>query len=93
MQDRLSEEKISKYLDITKRALDKLKPRFREVLFLYYYQDFTREEVARRLGLTPRRVSERVNYAHKLLRKLLRDDIFHFSAPRTTKVSKGTGDE
>ncbi|HVO77251.1 MAG TPA: DUF357 domain-containing protein [Methanomassiliicoccales archaeon] len=25
MQDRLTEEKISKYLDITKRALDKLK--------------------------------------------------------------------
>lgn len=71
------------------RAIDKLKPRFKEILYLYYFQELSREEVARRLGLTPRRVSERVNYAHKLLRKLLQqDDFFQLSGPRSTKVMK-----
>lgn len=79
--------------EVIARALDRLKPRFKEVLYLYYFQEIPREEVARRLGLTPRRVSERINYAHKLLRKLLQEDFFHLSGVRTTKGRKGTGDE
>lgn len=55
------------------RAIDKLKPKYKEVLYLYYYQEFSREEVAKRLNITPRRVSERVNYAQKLLRKILKE--------------------
>lgn len=46
-----------------------LKPKFREVLYLYYYKELPREEVAKRLGIPPRRVSERVNYAIKLIKK------------------------
>ena len=46
-----------------------LKPKFREVLYLYYYKDLSRDEVARQLGISPRRVSERVNYAIKLIKK------------------------
>ncbi|HYA49068.1 MAG TPA: sigma-70 family RNA polymerase sigma factor [Burkholderiales bacterium] len=46
-----------------------LKPKFREVLYLYYYKELSREEVARELGISPRRVSERVNYAIKLIKK------------------------
>jgi RNA polymerase sigma-70 factor, ECF subfamily len=57
-----------------------LKPKFREVLYLYYYKELTREDVARELGIPPRRVSERVNYALKLIKKNLRkksdDSIF-----------------
>lgn len=49
-----------------------LKPKFQKVLYLYYYQELPREEVARELGISPRRVSERVNYALKLVRKSLR---------------------
>ena len=30
------------------------------------------EEVAQKLGISPRRVSERVNYAQKLLRKMMK---------------------
>lgn len=48
-----------------------LKPKFRDVLYLYYYKEIPREEVARELGISPRRVSERVNYAIKLIRKAL----------------------
>ncbi len=52
-------------------AIKKLKPKYREVLYLYYYRDLSREEVAKKLGISPRRVSERVNYAQKLLRKMI----------------------
>ncbi len=49
-----------------------LKPKFRDVLYLYYYKELSREEVARTLGISPRRVSERVNYALKLIQKTVR---------------------
>jgi RNA polymerase sigma-70 factor (ECF subfamily) len=52
-------------------AIKQLQTRFRDVLYLYYYKDFSREEVARELRISPARVSERVNYARKLLRKML----------------------
>jgi RNA polymerase sigma-70 factor (ECF subfamily) len=53
-------------------AIKKLKPKYREVLYLYYYKDLSREEVAEKLGISPRRVSERVNYSQKLLKKLIK---------------------
>jgi RNA polymerase sigma factor (sigma-70 family) len=53
-------------------ALATLKPRYKEVLNLYFLMEMTREETARRLGITPAKVSERVNYAQKLLRRKLR---------------------
>jgi RNA polymerase sigma-70 factor, ECF subfamily len=53
-------------------AIQRLKPKFKEVLNLYYYQELTRDEVAERLGITPRRVSERLNYAQRLLKKMIK---------------------
>jgi RNA polymerase sigma factor (sigma-70 family) len=53
-------------------ALATLKPRYKEVLNLYFLMEMTREETARRLGITPAKVSERVNYAQKLLRRKLK---------------------
>jgi len=55
-----------------KKALARLKPKYRDVLYLYYYQELNREEVASRLGISTRKVSELVNYALKLLRKELK---------------------
>ncbi len=52
-------------------AIKQLKPKFKDVLYLYYFKEFTREEVAHKLGISPAKVSERVNYAQKLLRKIL----------------------
>jgi RNA polymerase sigma factor (sigma-70 family) len=52
-------------------AIRGLKPKFRDVLYLYFYKEMSRSEVARELGITPAKVSERVNYAQKLLRKKL----------------------
>jgi len=55
------------------RSIAQLKPKYKEVLYLYYFQELSREEVAKKLGITPRRVSERVNYAQKLLRKVMKE--------------------
>lgn len=53
-------------------ALLKLKPKFREVLYLYYYKELSREEIAARLSLSVRQVSERLYYAQKVFGKVLR---------------------
>jgi RNA polymerase sigma-70 factor (ECF subfamily) len=53
------------------RALTDLPAKYRDVLHLYYFKEMSREEVARQLGISPTKVSERVNYAQKLLKKLL----------------------
>jgi len=54
------------------KAIRKLKPKYRKILYLYYYKEFSREEVAQRLGITPRRVSELVNCSQKLLKKMIK---------------------
>jgi RNA polymerase sigma-70 factor (ECF subfamily) len=54
-------------------CINRLKPKFKEVLYLYYYKELSREEVAQKLGISPRKVSERVNYAQKLLKKMLKE--------------------
>jgi len=53
-------------------ALKKLKPKYREVLYLYYYRELSRAEVAEKLGISLRRVSERVNYSQQLLKKMIK---------------------
>jgi len=58
--------------DMVATAIEKLKPKYKEILYLYYYKELSREEVAQRLGIPTRRVSERVNYAQKLLRKMIK---------------------
>ncbi len=52
-------------------AMKKLKPKYREILYLYYYRELSRAEVAKKLGISIRRVSERVNYSQKLLKSLI----------------------
>lgn len=63
---------VAEMSEKVKRALSKLKPKYREVLYLYYYQELSREEVAERLKVSTRKVSELVNYALKLIRKELK---------------------
>jgi len=53
-------------------TINNLKPKYKEILYLYYYRGLTREEVASRLGITPKKVSERVHYALKLVKKKLK---------------------
>ncbi|MBC7349444.1 MAG: sigma-70 family RNA polymerase sigma factor [Candidatus Aminicenantes bacterium] len=63
---------VAEMSDRVKKALSRLKPKYREVLYLYYYQELSRNEVADRLGVSTRKVSELVNYALKLIRKELK---------------------
>jgi len=58
--------------DLVARLVRQLKPKYRDVLKLYYFKELSREEVARRLGIPASKVSERLHYAQKLLRKKLR---------------------
>jgi len=54
------------------QAIKKLKPKYREILYLYYYQGLSREEVAAKLGISSKKVSERVHYSLKLVKKELK---------------------
>jgi len=59
-------------VELVAQAIKKLKPKYRDVLYFYYYKELSREEVAKRSGITPHRVSERVNYSQKILKKLIK---------------------
>ncbi len=63
---RLESEEITRVL---REGLSSLKPRYKEVLDLRYFKELTIPEISAQLGLPPRRVSERIHYALKLLRK------------------------
>jgi len=54
------------------KYLKNLQPKYREIIYLYYYKELTRQEVAKKIGIPPRRVSERANYARKLLKKMMK---------------------
>jgi RNA polymerase sigma-70 factor (ECF subfamily) len=63
------------------KAVSSLPQKYREALDLYYYRELSREETARRLGISPARVSERIHYARKLLQKAVREPSAPLSAP------------
>ena len=52
-----------------KKMLRKLKHKYQQVLYLRYYEEMSIAEISEKIGLPPRRVSERLNYAIKLLQK------------------------
>jgi RNA polymerase sigma factor (sigma-70 family) len=51
-----------------REALEDLKPKYRVVLYLYYFRGMTVGEIGAALGLPPRRVSERKDYGLKVMR-------------------------
>ena len=60
-----------------KVCLQKLQPKYLEILVLRFYEEKSIEEIAKTLNLERRRVSERINYALKLLSKeIKRQDFF-----------------
>jgi RNA polymerase sigma-70 factor (ECF subfamily) len=50
-------------------ALNTLESKFKEVLDLRYFNELSVQEISAQLGMPPRRVSERIHYALRLLRK------------------------
>jgi RNA polymerase sigma factor (sigma-70 family) len=63
-------------------AVASLAPKYKNVLELYYFRELSREETARRLGISPAQVSERTHYAQRLLRRRMGGD-FPFPARRS----------
>ncbi len=57
---------------LMKEMLKKLKYKYQQVLYLRYYEELSIAEISERIDLPPRRVSERINYAIKLLQKEIR---------------------
>jgi len=58
-------------LELIAKAIKKLDFKYRQILYLYYYQALPRESIARILNLTVNQVDARINYAIKLLKKEL----------------------
>lgn len=59
--------------------LQKLEPKYKEILLLRIYENKTIEEISILLNLEKRRVSERINYAFKLfLKECKRDNYFQY---------------
>ena len=59
--------------------LQKLKPKYKEVLLLRIYEDKSIDEISNLLNIEKRRVSERINYAFKLfLKECKRDNYFQY---------------
>lgn len=60
---------------LLKTCLKALDHQYKEALELRYFQELSVQEIGAQLGLPPRRVSERIHYALKLLRKAYRKKI------------------
>ena len=62
-----------------RKYLQKLEPKYKEILQLRIYENKTIEEISILLNLEKRRVSERINYAFKLfLKECKRDNYFQY---------------
>lgn len=58
--------------EILKSALASLNDKYKQVLLLRIYEEQSIEEISNKIGIEKRRVSERINYALKLLLKELK---------------------
>ena len=64
----LERKDLRKFLE---SRLEKLKIKYKEVLYLRYFEELSIAEISEEINLTSRRVSERINYALKLLKNEL----------------------
>lgn len=55
--------------------LEKLPPKYRAVIHLFYYEGLNTEEIARAVGASPGAVRTRLSRARDLLREQLRDEL------------------
>lgn len=65
---------------IIRSALSSLEEKYKEVILLRIYEENSIEEISSKIGIEKRRVSERINYALKLLLKeLKKKNYFQYS--------------
>ena len=67
-ESQVEKEEIRKIL---RRNIANLKEKYQEVLYLRFYEELSITEISQQIGLPPRRVSERLFYALKLLHQEL----------------------
>lgn len=70
-----SEEKtyLSDDIIALKEALKKLKPSYREVIFLHYYEGYTSSEIGKLLGISVTAVTTRLQRGREMLKNYLSD--------------------
>lgn len=56
------------------QAVMELKPKYRVVIYLHYYEQYTTTEIAKMLKITPSAVTTRLNRAREQLRHMLKED-------------------
>lgn len=68
-------------------ALDKLKPRDREILMLYNWEELSREAIAEMMDMTKAAVDQRIHRSYKRLARILRPTVRapQFSSTRATQ--------
>lgn len=65
----IKEETLARKAQMISEMLNALPPRQREVIYLKYYQDLSREEISAMLNITPQTVSNLLQMAYSQLRK------------------------
>ena len=65
----IKEETLARKARMISEMLNALPPRQREVIYLKYYQDLSREEISAMLNITPQTVSNLLQMAYSQLRK------------------------
>ena len=69
----IESEKQNEEIDLLfQNIISKLNHKYKEVLYLRYYQGLSIQEIAFQLGIKPSKVSERIYYAKKLIKKKLK---------------------
>ena len=63
---------------VLRDTIGELKPKYRQVLYLYYFRGQTVAEIAATQDETPKRISEWKNYALKLIRSRYEGDLIGF---------------
>ena len=67
--DQKSELEMEELKRLIRKVINNLNEKYKDVIYLRYYQGLSIQEIATQLQIESRRVSERINYANKLIRK------------------------
>ena len=77
LTDDLASEEDEPPVDLS-RALQKLPPRYREVIHLFYYEELSTEEIGRILGRKTSTVRPQLTRARAILKKVLKEEHYEF---------------
>lgn len=59
---------------IWRNLIDNLKPKYKEVLYLRFYENLSVNEIAKKKKLSPQKISDYIKYSKKLLLKEMSDE-------------------